>query len=78
MFPKLVRTVTQVKAAIVLLSTNKKFFHFMSKIFFAVIAHNTEQQSGFGSALPLEESHITPSLGTTAVVVSSQYQVTFK
>jgi len=50
----------------------------MSKIFFAVIAHNTEQQSGFGSALPLEESHITPSLGTTAVVVSSQYQVTFK
>ena len=27
--------------------------------YFAVIAHNTEQHCGFGSALPPEESHIT-------------------
>ena len=32
----------------------------MSKISFPVIANNTEQHSGFGSALPLEEVHITP------------------
>jgi len=32
----------------------------MSKISFAVIAHNTEQQCGFGFAFPLQESHITP------------------
>jgi len=32
-----------------------------------VIAHNTEQQCGFGFALPPEESHITPSLETTAL-----------
>jgi len=25
-----------------------------------MIAHNTEQQCGFGFALPPEESHITP------------------
>jgi len=31
----------------------------MSKISFAVIAHNTEQ-CGFGSALTPEEPHITP------------------
>jgi len=35
-----------------------------------VITHNTEQHCDFGSALPIEESHITPrgkfipSLGT--------------
>jgi len=29
---------------------------------FAVIAHNTEQQCGFGSALPPEESHINPGV----------------
>jgi len=28
--------------------------------YFAVIAHNMQQQRGFGSALPPEESHITP------------------
>jgi len=28
--------------------------------YFAVITHNTEQHCGFGSALPPEESHITP------------------
>ena len=32
----------------------------MSKIYFALIAHNTEQQCGFGFALRPEESHITP------------------
>jgi len=41
--------------------TLKKFFlHFLSKIYFAVIARNTEQQYGFGSALPPKESHVTP------------------
>jgi len=39
----------------------------MSKISFPVIAHNSEQHSGFGSALPPEELHITPSLGTTGI-----------
>jgi len=28
-----------------------------------------EQHCGLGSALPLEESHMTPSLGTTVLVV---------
>ena len=32
----------------------------MSKISFAVIAHNTEQHCGFGSALPPQKPHITP------------------
>ena len=32
-----------------------------------MIAHSTEQQCGFGFALPPEESHITPDLGTTGV-----------
>jgi len=32
----------------------------LSKIYFAVIARNTEQQYGFGSALPPKESHVTP------------------
>jgi len=32
----------------------------MSKISFAVITHSTEQHCDFGSALPIEESHITP------------------
>jgi len=27
---------------------------------FPVIAHNTEQHCGFGSALPPEDPHITP------------------
>jgi len=27
---------------------------------FPVIAHNTEQHCGFGSALPAEDPHITP------------------
>jgi len=60
--PKLVRAVTENKVAI--MSYYPQYF--------AVIAHNTEQHCGF--ALPLwfrvtpEESHITPSLGTTAVM----------
>jgi len=42
--------------------------------YFAVITHNIEKHCGFGSALPPEESHITPrgqfitSLGTTDLV----------
>jgi len=32
----------------------------MSKIAFPIIVHNTEQDCGFGSALPPEEPHITP------------------
>jgi len=47
--PKLVRAVTQIKVAI--MSYYPQYF--------AVIAHNTEQHCGFGSALPPEESHIT-------------------
>jgi len=31
----------------------------MSQISFPVIAHDTEQHCGFGSALPSEELHIT-------------------
>jgi len=31
---------------------------------FAVIAHNVEKFCGFGSALPPEQSQITPSLRT--------------
>jgi len=48
--PKLVRAVTQIKVAIM-----SYYPHY-----FAVIAHNTEQHCGLGSALPPEESHITP------------------
>jgi len=47
--PKLVRAVTQIKVAIMSYYAQ----------YFAVIAHNTEQHRGFGSALPPEESHIT-------------------
>jgi len=32
----------------------------LSKISFAVIAHNTEQQCGFGSALPPTKHRILP------------------
>jgi len=32
----------------------------LSKISFAVITHNAEQQCVFGSGLPPKESHITP------------------
>jgi len=48
---QLVRIVTQIKVAIVLLVYPKNF---------AVIAHNTEQHCGFGSGFQPEESHITP------------------
>jgi len=48
--PKLVQAVTQIKVAIVSYYPQ----------YFAVIAHNTEQHCGFGSALPPEKSHITP------------------
>jgi len=48
--PKLIRAVTQTKAAIMPYYPQ----------YFALIAHNTEQHSGFSSALPPKESHITP------------------
>jgi len=48
--PKLVRAVTHIKVEIVSYYPQ----------YFAVIAHNTEQHCGFGSALLPEESHITP------------------
>jgi len=41
--PELVRTVTQIKVAIMSYYPPKIFSHFMSKISFAVIAHNIEQ-----------------------------------
>jgi len=47
--PKLVRAVTQIKVGI--MSFYPKYF--------AVIAHDIEEHRGFGSILPLEESHIT-------------------
>jgi len=48
--PKLVPTVTEIKALI--MSYYLRYF--------AVIAHNTEQSCGFGSASPTKESDITP------------------
>jgi len=59
--PKLVRAVAQIKVAII--SYHRQYF--------AVIAHNTKQHCGFGSALHPKKSHIiprgviSPSLGTT-------------
>jgi len=47
--PKLFRAVTQIKVAI---------WSYYPQ-YFAVIAQNIEQNCGFGSALPPEESHIT-------------------
>jgi len=48
--PKLVRAVTQIKAAI--MSYYPQYF--------AVIDHNKEKYCDFGSTLSFEESHITP------------------
>jgi len=56
--PKLFRAVAQIKVSIVSYYP-QKFSHFRSKISFAVIAHNAEQQCGFGFMLPQEKSHIT-------------------
>jgi len=61
---------TQIKVAMLFSYPQYKFSHFISKISFAVIAHNTEQQCGFGFALPpknriLPRVVIYPSLGTT-------------
>ena len=50
--PKLVRAVSQIKVAIM--------FCFPQHLI--MIAHDAEQHCGFGSALPLEESHITPGV----------------
>jgi len=51
--PKLSWTATQIKVAVMsYITPNKIFLHFLSKISFAVIARNKEQQYGFGSALP--------------------------
>jgi len=43
--------------------------------YFAVITHNTEQHCGYGFALTLEESHITPSLGTTTLIYVTTYSL---
>jgi len=48
--PKPFRAVTQIKVAI------RSYY----PQYFAVIAHNIEQNCGFGSALTPEELHITP------------------
>ena len=63
--PKLMRTVTQIKA--VFLSYHpQKFFRISGRKFLiAVITRNTDQHCDFGSTLPTEESHVTPCLGTT-------------
>jgi len=47
---------------------NKNFSHFSSKVSCVGIAHNAEQHCDFGSLLPPEKSHITPSLGTTGLM----------
>jgi len=60
--PKLVRTVTQIKVAILSYYLNKFFWYFRLIISSAMITHNTEQHCDFGSALPIEESHITPGV----------------
>ena len=49
---------------------NKNFLHFLSKISFAVIARNTEQQCAFGSALP-PENRILPLGGNLPPVWES-------
>jgi len=43
----------------------------MSNISFPMIGHDTEQHCGSCSVLPPEEPHITPSLGTTALILNS-------
>ena len=48
--PKLFRAFTQIEVAI------RSYY----PQYFAVIAHNIEQNCSFGSALPPEGSHITP------------------
>ena len=58
--PKLVRTVTQIKVVIMSYHPQKIFSLFRSKTSIAVITHNTDQHCDFVSALPTEESHITP------------------
>jgi len=60
---KLFRAVTQIKVAI------RSYY----PQYFAVTAHDTDQNCGFVSALPPEELHITPGveftpiLGTTGI-----------
>jgi len=60
--PNLVRTIAQINVLLrnVLLRSINNFRISLSKFSFADVAHKTEQQCGFGSALPPEESHITP------------------
>jgi len=48
--PKLFQAVTQIEVEI------RSYY----PQYFAVIAHNIEQNCGFSSALPPEESHIIP------------------
>jgi len=58
-FPNIFEPLPKV-AVMSCITLTKNFLHFLSKISLAVIARNTEQQYGFGSALPPKESHITP------------------
>jgi len=59
--PKLIRAVTQIKVAI--MSYYPQYFASVKK----ATSYNTEQHCGFRSSLPPEESHSTPSLGTTGL-----------
>ena len=72
-FPNLFEPLPKSSYRLCLITLNKFFSHLWSKICFADVAHNTEQQCGFGFALPPAKSHITlggqftTSLGTTAL-----------
>jgi len=59
-FPNLFEALPRSWSRLCLITLNKIFSHFRSKIHFVVIAHNTEQKCGFSFALSPEESHITP------------------
>jgi len=50
-FPNFFEPSPKSRYRLCLITHNQKFSHFRSKFFFAVIAHNTEQQCGFGCAL---------------------------
>ena len=56
----------------VLLPTNKKFSHFMSKISFAVITHNAEQQCGLVLRYP-SKNRILPPRGNLPPVWKPLY-----
>jgi len=66
-FPNFFEPLPKSRYRLCLITLNTKFSHFRSKISFAVIAHNTEQECGFALSLSPEKSHITPSLGTSVL-----------